>query len=57
MRLAPVLPLQEREAGNDAFALGRYDSAVAHYSQALALCATDAVLWSNRAAAYLAKGW
>ena len=30
---------------------------MAHYSRALALCGTDAALWSNRAAAYLAKGW
>jgi Flp pilus assembly protein TadD len=48
---------QERELGNDAFALQRWDSAVAHYSRAIQLCATDAALWSNRAAAYLAKGW
>ena len=48
---------QERELGNDAFALRQYDAAVAHYSRALALSATDAALWSNRAAAYLARGW
>ncbi|PRW33332.1 stress-induced-phospho 1 [Chlorella sorokiniana] len=48
---------QERELGNDAFALRRYDAAIAHYSRALGMCSTDAALWSNRAAAYLAKGW
>lgn len=53
----PTPPAQEREHGNDAFALRRYDAAVAHYSRALELCPTDAALWSNRAAAYLAKGW
>lgn len=50
---------QERELGNDAYALGRWDAAVAHYSRALAdpLGAADASLHANRAAAYLAKGW
>lgn len=57
----PALPRlqheQAREQGNDAFALGDYDAAVAHYSRALQLRPSDAALWSNRAAAYLAKGW
>lgn len=49
---------QERELGNDAFALGQYDAAIAHYARALHICgAADATLFSNRAAAYLAKGW
>ena len=52
----PARP-QERENGNDAFALRRYDAAVMHYTRAIGLCSTDAALWSNRAAAYLAKGW
>ncbi len=55
--LHSFLPPQERELGNDAFALRHYDAAVTHYSRALGMCATDAALWSNRAAAYLAKGW
>ncbi len=48
---------QAREQGNDAFALGDFDAAVAHYSRALALRPADAALHSNRAAAYLGKGW
>lgn len=48
---------QAREQGNDAFAVGQYDAAVAHYSRALQLLPSDAAAWSNRAAAYLAKGW
>ena len=47
----------EKELGNDAFALGNWDAALAHYSKALDLHRTSAVLWSNRAACYLAKGW
>lgn len=46
-----------KELGNDAFALHNYDAAIGHYSRALELHKTDAVLWSNRSAAYLAKGW
>ncbi len=46
-----------KELGNDAFTLGDYEAAVRHYSQALQLHPSDAKLWSNRAAAYLAKGW
>ncbi len=46
-----------KEQGNDAFAVGEYDAAVVHYSKALQLHPSDPALWSNRAAAYLAKGW
>ena len=53
----PTQHEQAREAGNDAYALGDWDGAVAQYSRALELRPTDAALWSNRAAAYLAKGW
>ncbi|BDA44578.1 probable Hsp70-Hsp90 organizing protein 1 at N-terminal half [Coccomyxa sp. Obi] len=47
----------EREAGNDAYALGQFPTAVAHYSRALAEQPHSAVLLSNRAAAYLAMRW
>ncbi len=47
----------EREAGNEAYALGRFPTAVAHYSRALAEQPHSAVLLSNRAAAYLAMRW
>jgi Flp pilus assembly protein TadD len=48
---------QERELGNTAFGQQHWDAAVAHYSKAISLRRSDASLWSNRAAAYLAKGW
>ena len=48
----------ERELGNDAFALGQWDAAIQHYSLALQHCgSSDAILCSNRSAAYLAKSW
>ncbi|CAL8463197.1 g2731 [Coccomyxa elongata] len=47
----------EREAGNEAYALGRFPTAIAHYSRALAEQPHSAVLLSNRAAAYLAIRW
>lgn len=47
----------ERIAGNDAFAMGQYATAVAHYSCALSEQPANAVLLSNRSAAYLAMGW
>lgn len=47
----------QRELGNDAFALHQWDAAVLHYTRAIEANPTDATLWSNRAAAYLAKGW
>lgn len=58
-RHPPPCSMQERELGNDAYAAGAWDAAVAHYSRALGdpLGAADASLHSNRAAAYLAKGW
>jgi Flp pilus assembly protein TadD len=49
--------VQERELGNDAFAQQRWDAALAHYTRALQLAPADPLLWSNRAAAYLSKGW
>lgn len=46
----------ERELGNDAFAAGQHDAAALRYTRALA-ARPDAVLFSNRAAAYLGKRW
>lgn len=53
----PSSARQERELGNEAYAARQWDAAVAHYSKAISLRGVDASLWSNRAAAYLAKGW
>lgn len=47
----------ERELGNDAFALKQYDTAILHYSKAIQVNSTNALLYSNRSAAYLLKGW
>jgi hypothetical protein len=53
-----VVPWEtERELGSDAFALRQWDAAVLHYTRAIDLRPTDAALWSNRAAAFLAKQW
>lgn len=46
-----------KELGNDEYALGHWDLAISNYSKAIASRPSDAVLYSNRAAAYLAKGW
>ena len=46
-----------REQGNDAFAIGRWDDAVLHYTRGIELFAVDSKLWSNRSASYAAKGW
>jgi hypothetical protein len=53
----PLVADNEREAGNDAFARGQFGTAVGHYSRALAERPRDAVLLSNRAAAYLGMSW
>ncbi|KAK9809950.1 hypothetical protein WJX72_002355 [[Myrmecia] bisecta] len=47
----------EREAGNDAFRNGDHAGALRHYSRALQEQPSNAVLWSNRAAVYLAMFW
>jgi len=47
----------EREAGNDAYSLHRWDTAILHYTRAIDANPVEAVLWTNRAAAYNAKGW
>ncbi|KAL4542144.1 hypothetical protein Ndes2526B_g06626 [Nannochloris sp. 'desiccata'] len=47
----------ERELGADAYSLHQWDSAIVHYTRAIDLHQTDATLWTNRAASYLAKGW
>jgi len=43
--------------GADAYALHQWDTAILHYTRAIDLHQTDATLWTNRAASYLAKGW
>lgn len=47
----------ERELGNDSFALHQWDAAVIHYTRAIESHPVEASLWTNRSAAYLAKGW
>ena len=42
--------------GNDCFALGQYDGAIAHYSRSIDMRPGDETVFSNRAAAFLAKG-
>jgi tetratricopeptide (TPR) repeat protein len=44
-----------KNAGNDAFAKGRWDDAISLYTQALDGAPANHVLYSNRAAAYLAR--
>lgn len=47
----------ERENGNDAVAIGDYDSAIVHYSKALEVNPVDPKIWSNRSKCYCAKRW
>lgn len=47
----------ERENGNDAVAIGDYDSAIMHYSKALEVNPVDPKIWSNRSKCYCAKRW
>ena len=44
--------LREKEKGNDAFKVGDYDQAIAHYSKAIQLDPTNPALYSNRATAH-----
>jgi tetratricopeptide (TPR) repeat protein len=46
----------EKERGNDAFKDGRHAEAARHFSRAIELDPSDAVFWSNRAAARAALG-
>lgn len=46
---------QAKEYGNQAFAAQQYDTAVRHFTDAIAL-SEEAVFYSNRAAAYQALG-
>lgn len=54
---ASRLDEQEKAEGNYVFALWRWDEAIRHYTAALAVAPASAVLFSNRLAAYAAKGW
>lgn len=45
-----------KEKGNLAFKSGHFETAVEHYSSAIAMDATVAAFFSNRAAAWLALG-
>ena len=47
----------ERELGNDAYAAGQHWTAIQHYTAGLTDSPHEAVLYSNRAAAYLAIRW
>ena len=47
---------EHKDAGNKAFAAGRHTEAVTSFSSAITLDPTNAVLYSNRAAAYTALG-
>eukprot|EP00889_Picochlorum_renovo_P002623 jgi/Picre1/29653/NNA_005036.t1 len=47
----------ERENGNDAVAIGDYDSAIVHYSKALEVNPVDPKIWSNRSKCYCSKRW
>ena len=47
---------EHKDAGNKAFAAGRHSEAVTSFSSAITLDPTNAVLYSNRAAAYTALG-
>lgn len=42
-----------KKKGNEAYAAGRYDEAIAHYSSGIELEPTNAALFSNRSAAFL----
>lgn len=47
----------EKELGTDCFALHQWDAAILHYTRAIEMHPVDPTLWTNRSAAYLAKGW
>ena len=51
-----ALSSEHKAAGNAAFAAGRQSEAITAFSSAIALDPTNAVLYSNRAAAYTALG-
>ena len=43
----------EKNKGNESFRVGESEAAVAHYSRSLALDPSNAVVWANRAMAYI----
>jgi len=47
----------QRERGNDAMALGEFDTAIIHYTEAISLNAVDWRLYSNRSLCYSKKKW
>ncbi|XP_045535856.1 WD and tetratricopeptide repeats protein 1 [Papilio machaon] len=56
----PQLPdriLQLKEAGNELVNKGEYIAAVDYYNSAIAECPDHAVLYSNRAATLMRRGW
>ncbi|KAG6481691.1 hypothetical protein ZIOFF_058310 [Zingiber officinale] len=53
LRDRPLIMADDAKAkGNKAFAEGRYDDAIAHFSEAIDLASGNHVLYSNRSAAY-----
>eukprot|EP00245_Coleochaete_scutata_P003099 TRINITY_DN1441_c0_g1_i1.p1 TRINITY_DN1441_c0_g1~~TRINITY_DN1441_c0_g1_i1.p1 ORF type:complete len:282 (+),score=84.03 TRINITY_DN1441_c0_g1_i1:88-933(+) len=46
---------KSKEKGNTAFAAGKHDDAIRHFSRAITLTPTNHVLYSNRSAAHSAK--
>lgn len=48
--------LEAKNKGNAAFSAGNFDEAVKHFTEAIALDASNHVLYSNRSAAYASLG-
>jgi len=48
--------LDLKDKGNAALAIGDYDQAIEHYTQAIALDPNNHVLFSNRSAAFAKQG-
>ncbi len=47
--------VDEKNKGNAAFAAGKYEEAIGHFTEAIKIDPTNHILYSNRSAAYAAS--